>query len=80
MTTDRYPASRHRPAIARTPCELPSRWGIDAIQHTPPPGEYEDGFQVNHIHAARLELVRIYYLLGETKRGDELLLKVVSEG
>jgi hypothetical protein len=49
------------------------RWQQVLSRYARTDGEYEDGFHVRHVHAARLELARVHYLLGETKQGDAQL-------
>jgi len=53
--------------------EAASRWKRFLAVHAPPQGEYEDNFQKLHVETARLELLRVYYLLGKKSEGDALL-------
>jgi hypothetical protein len=49
------------------------RWEQFLKDHEPPRGEYEDGFHKLHIDAAKLELMRVYYLAGHMDAGDRIL-------
>ena len=44
--------------------------------HEPRGGEYEDSFQKLHIDAAKFELMRVYYLLGQIDTGDKILKQI----
>ena len=44
--------------------------------HEPLGGEYEDGFQKIHIDAAKFELMRVYYLLGQIDAGDRIFKQI----
>ena len=61
---------------APTRSDAIARWRRFLEQHDPKDGEYEDGFHINHVHAARLELLRAYYLAGNAEAGDSLLPKI----
>lgn len=52
------------------------RWEQFLKDHEPLGGEYEDGFQKLHIDAAKLELMRVYYLLGQIDAGDRILKQI----
>jgi hypothetical protein len=52
------------------------RWEQFLRVHEPRRGEYEDGFQKIHIDAAKFELMRVYYLLGQIDAGDRILKQI----
>jgi hypothetical protein len=56
--------------------EAASRWEEFVHVHYPADGEYEDEFEKNHVIAAQYELMRVYYLRGQVKKGDEILKKI----
>jgi hypothetical protein len=60
-------------AHARNLREAASRWEQFLEKHRPASGEYEDAFQKMLIDSATYELIRVYYLLGERDKGDDLL-------
>ena len=53
--------------------EAVTRWEQFLKAHSPSDGEYEDGFEKLHVEAAKYELMRVYYLVGERQKGDALL-------
>jgi hypothetical protein len=53
--------------------EAATRWERFLRDHEPRDGEYEDAYQKYRVDAARLELMRVYYLLGRRDDGDRLL-------
>lgn|GEM_PF-2577702 len=61
------------------------RWRTFLARYAGPDRELEDGFDALRINVAKYELMRVYYLLGKAKEGDQLLeqldpLKLRSEG
>jgi hypothetical protein len=64
---------------ATTLSKARARWQRLLDRHAPRDGEYEDGFQVNHVQVARIELARVHYLLGEPERGDALLEAMLAD-
>lgn len=46
------------------------------LRKYPPSAEREDAFQGRYVEAARLELARVYFLLGRREEGDQLLRDV----
>jgi hypothetical protein len=56
--------------------EAASRWREFVAAHSPADGEYEDEFQMNHVNAGKFELMRAYYLLGQTAEGDAVLKEI----
>ncbi len=63
-------------ASAPTLDEADTRWRTFLRAHEPDDGEFEDGFQRNHVRAAQYELMRVLYLRGRTNEGDRLLTKL----
>ena len=63
-------------ASAPTLEEATTRWTAFLRAHEPADGEFEDGFQRNHVRAAQYELMRVLYLRGHTTEGDTLLTKL----
>lgn len=53
--------------------EAAQRWDEFLTRHVPANGEYNDAFHKQHVDAARYELMRISYLLGDRDKGDRLL-------
>ena len=53
--------------------EAASRWQAFLATHTPADGEIEDEYAANRLKAATYELVRVYYLLHLTGKGDSVL-------
>ena len=53
--------------------EAAFRWEQFLKAYEPPHGEYGDGFHKLHVDAAKLELMRVYYLLGRMQDGDRIL-------
>jgi hypothetical protein len=53
--------------------EAATRWERFLRDHEPRDGEYEDAYQKYRVDAAKLELMRVYYLLGRPDDGDRLL-------
>jgi hypothetical protein len=60
-------------AASRSLSEAATRWERFLHEHEPADGEYEDAYQKYRIDAAKLELMRVYYLLGRRADGDRLL-------
>ena len=60
-----------RAKLSETPTVAQERWEAFLREHDP--GEYEDGFHVRHVRAAKYELVRLYYLAGQVGPADRLL-------
>jgi hypothetical protein len=52
------------------------RWKEFLRKHYPPGREVGDGYEAQLITVAQYELMRVYYLLGDAKAGDKLLLKL----
>lgn len=52
------------------------RWKEFLRKHSPPGREIGDGYEAQLITVAQYELMRVYYLLGDAKAGDQLLLKL----
>ena len=61
---------------APTADEAATRWTEFLRAHEPADGEYEDGFQRDHVRVAQYELMRIEYLRGRVEEGDKLLRKL----
>lgn len=60
-------------ATSRSLAEAMTRWERFLHDHEPADGEYEDAYQKYRIDAAKLELMRVYYLLGRQADGDRVL-------
>jgi hypothetical protein len=60
-------------AAAKGLSEAAARWEQFLKQHKPANNEYEDAFQKRLLDSATYELVRVYYLLGDRSKGDQLL-------
>jgi hypothetical protein len=56
--------------------EAASRWEQFLKAHEPRYGEYGDGFHKLHVDGAKLELMRVYYLLGRINDGDRILRQI----
>jgi hypothetical protein len=56
--------------------EAASRWERFLNAHEPRDGEYGDGFHKLHVDGAKLELMRVYYLLGRINDGDRILRQI----
>jgi hypothetical protein len=56
--------------------EAASRWEQFLKAHEPRNGEYGDGFHKLHVDGAKLELMRVYYLLGRINDGDRILRQI----
>jgi hypothetical protein len=56
--------------------EAASRWEQFLKAHEPSDGEYGDGFHKLHVDGAKLELMRVYYLLGRINDGDRILRQI----
>jgi hypothetical protein len=52
------------------------RWREFLRKHSPPAREVGDGYEAQLIAVAQYELMQVYYLLGDAKAGDQLLLKL----
>jgi len=65
-----------RAMSAPTVDEAATRWTEFLRAHEPADGEYEDGFQRDHVRVAQYELMRIEYLRGRVEEGDKLLRKL----
>ena len=53
--------------------EAEARWEQFRNSHEPRAADYQDSFEKRHVEAAKYELMRAYYLLGQREKGDELL-------
>jgi hypothetical protein len=60
-------------AQASTLAQARTNWEAFLAKHLPPGGELEDAVQKRYLDAARLELVRVYYLLGLREEADRLI-------
>lgn len=58
---------------ASTLDEAASRWRAFLQRYARADGEFEDAFHANHVQAAKYELARINYLLGNVEEGDRLM-------
>jgi hypothetical protein len=61
---------------APTLAEAVRRWQAFLAVHAPVDDELEDNFQRLHVEAARFELMRAYYLLGQADQGDAVLQRL----
>jgi hypothetical protein len=52
------------------------RWKEFLRKYNSPEREVGDGYEAQLIAVAQYELMRVYYLLGDAKAGDQLLLKL----
>jgi hypothetical protein len=57
-------------ATATTLGDARERWQMFLAQHDPADGSFEDNFHALRVTAARYELARIFYLLGDAASGD----------
>ena len=64
-----------RALLTQTRAEAQQRWRAFLRDHDP--GEYEDGAHARRVRAAKFELARLYYLMGQIAEGDELLRELV---
>jgi hypothetical protein len=58
--------------------EARTRWEEFLKNHGPGEAGFEDSFHRNHFRIGELELMRVYYLLGEKDLGDALIIKVIG--
>jgi hypothetical protein len=52
------------------------QWRNFLRKFEPPSGEFQDAFQQKRVRAAQFELMRLEYLRGNVKAGDQLLAKL----